>query len=209
MTHKAAKARRRRRKGKPFNPVQGDAQKAHIRKSQDLLRNAQVVPAEVDDPYAIHPGDKIVVLRSIRNDPLADMMAKSQIDQCDYVAGRHWQAAYENAEIGGVRAIDPGKEAVDGGRPAEVMTDVQRRGMQDIRAAREALGFEGNVLITDVLGHGLSLKQITIKHAGTFSEAEYKYVRRRFRECLATLAQRFGYANSDRVRPVGSLMDRT
>jgi hypothetical protein len=51
--------------------------------------------------------------------------------------------------------------------------------------------------------------QITIKQAGTLSEAEYKYVRRRFRECLATLASRFGYANSDRVRPVGSLMNRS
>jgi hypothetical protein len=75
--------------------------------------------------------------------------------------------------------------------------------------AVQCLHRAANILITDVLGRGFSLKQITIKQAGTLSEAEYKYVRRRFRECLATLASRFGFANSDRVRPVGSLMNRS
>ena len=49
----------RRRKGRPYNPA--DPQ-AHDRKAQDMLRNAQVVPVEADDPFAINPGDKIVVL---------------------------------------------------------------------------------------------------------------------------------------------------
>jgi hypothetical protein len=71
--------------------------------------------------------------------------------------GRHWQAAYENAEIGGVRAIDPGKEAVDGGRLPEVLTDQQRRAVVDLKNARLALGPEGNQLVIDVLAKGWSI----------------------------------------------------
>jgi hypothetical protein len=51
---------RPRRKGKPYNP----AAQIHDRQSHDLLKNAQVAPVEIDDPYALNPGDKIVVLRS-------------------------------------------------------------------------------------------------------------------------------------------------
>ena len=181
-----------RRKGKPFNP----AGSVHDRRSQDLLANAQVSIDEVDDPYAINPGDKILVLRSTRNDPLADMKSKGQIDQCDYVAGRHWQAAYENAEIGHVRAIDPGKEAVDGGRMPEPLTDRQRRAVVDLNNAAEKLGHEGAQLIHAALVQGLSMKQIAInRRGGIYSEAESKYVGRRFRECLGTLARIFGYSN--------------
>lgn len=183
----AGAAMKPRRRGKPYNP----AAPVHDRTSRDLLRNAQVAIDEVDDPY--EAGGKIVVLRSTRNDPLADMKSKNQIDQCDYVAGRHWQAAWEHAEIGGVRAIDPGKEAVDGGRLPEVLTDQQRKAVVDLKAAREALGREGHQLIHDVLAAGMSITQAAISR-GLTSEADRKYIGKRFRECLATLAKRFGYA---------------
>lgn len=180
----------RRRKGKAYNP----GEQAHDRTSRDLLRNAQVAAVEVEDPY---DGGRIVVLRSTRHDPLADMKSKKQIDQCDYVAGRHWQAAWENAEIGGVRAIDPGKEAVDGGRLPEVLTDQQRRAVVDLKNAREALGREGNQLVCDVLGAGMSISQAAVAR-GLSSEADRKYTGKRFRECLSTLAVRFGYASKPR-----------
>jgi hypothetical protein len=179
---------KRRRRGKP-NDLKNIV---HDRISRDLLRNAQVAPVDVDDPY--EPGGKIVVLRSTRHDPLAEMQAKGQIDQCDYVAGRHWQAAWENAEIGGVRAIDPGREMVDGGRLPELLTDTQRRAAQDLSAARGALGHEGHALICDVLGRGMSITQAACNR-GLVSEVDRKYTGKRFRECLSTLAVRFGYAN--------------
>jgi hypothetical protein len=181
---------KKRRRGKP-NDLKNIA---HDRTARDLVRNAMAVPVEVDDPY--EEGARIVVLRSTRGDPLADMHGKGQIDQCDYVAGRHWQAAWENAEIGGVQALDPTREAVDGGAFCEPLTDIQRRAAQDLKAAREALGVEGNALICDVLGHGLSLAEAARNRAMT-SETDRKYIGRRFRECLATLAVRFGYASRE------------
>ena len=178
-----------RRRGKPYDP----AAPVHDRRATDLLRNAQMAVDEVDDPYAVNPGDKIVVLRSTRNDPLADMKSKNQIDACDYVAGRHWQAAWEHAEIGGIRGIDPSKEAVDGGRLPEVLTDQQRRAVVDLKSARQALGAEGNALVVDVLAKGWSIAQCAAQR-GRFKERERLYIGARFKECLSTLAKRFGYA---------------
>lgn len=50
---------------KPYSPT-----RAHDRRSRDLPRNAEVATIEVDNPLALEPGEKIVALRSIRNDPL-------------------------------------------------------------------------------------------------------------------------------------------
>lgn len=176
----------RRRKKQPYNPV-------HDRRAQDLLRNAQVTPVEVDDPY--EDGGKIVVLRSTRDDPLADMLSRGYITQCEFETGRHWQRAYENAEIGGVAAIDPGKEAVDGGRMRDVLTDRQVKATRELASARAALGDAGNYLIIQVLGTKMTLDRVAQeKHWGKPGEAQYKYVRRRFHECLSTLSVLFGYA---------------
>ena len=97
----------------------------HDRRSTDLVRNASVAIVEVDDPYAIEPGGKITVLRSLRDDPLARMSAAKQIDSAQFEAGRAWQADYEEAEVGGASAIDPTKEAVDGGKPPEMPRDIE------------------------------------------------------------------------------------
>ena len=56
----------RTKRKKPYDPT-----KVHDRRARDLLRNAEVAAVEVDDPLGLEPGDKIVTLRSIRNDPLA------------------------------------------------------------------------------------------------------------------------------------------
>ena len=86
-----ARAKRR----KPYNPA-----KAHDRRSRDLPRNAEVATVEVDDPLALEPGDKIVALRSIRNDPLGRLHSHRQIDEAQYQGGRAFQNDWEKAERG-------------------------------------------------------------------------------------------------------------
>jgi hypothetical protein len=162
--------------------------------AKDLLRNAQVAPVEVDDPY--EDGGKILVMQSTRDDPLSEMRARGQIDDCDYEAGRHWQRAWEHAEIGGVQGIDPTKEAVDGGRMREVLTDRQIRATKDLTAARHELGTFGNWIIVSVLGTRKPLVELARESAGPSGpvDDEYKYLRRRFKRCLSTLSVLFGYA---------------
>lgn len=60
-------------------------------------------------------------------------------------------------KLAGVRAIDPTKERVDGGRIAEPLTDVVKRALDDLRRARLALGEDGTALVADVIGKGLTL----------------------------------------------------
>src|SRR4030081_366651 len=111
--------------------------KVHDRRSRDLLRNAEVAAIEVDDPLALEPGEKIVPLRSIRNDPLAKLHSHRQIDEAQYRGGRAFQDDWEQAERG-PRAIDPTREYVDGGQAREPITERPRKaGLRLNRAARE------------------------------------------------------------------------
>ncbi len=175
------------------------APSVHDRRAQDLLRNAKVAPVEVDDPWAENPGDKIMVMRSLRDDPLAAMQAAGQIDQCQYNAGRHWQKALELSEVGTVKAIDPAKEAVDGGRLADPISEPQRKAIRDLARVDQRLGSEGAILVRDVLGKGMTIAQAADRR-GLTSEPNRKYLGKRFRECLDSMALVLGYATSDKAR---------
>ena len=60
----------------------------------------EVAAVEVDDPLALEPGEKIVTLRSIRNDPLGRLHSHRQIDEAQYQGGRAFQDDWEKAERG-------------------------------------------------------------------------------------------------------------
>ena len=89
----------RAKRNKPHRPT-----RVHDRRSHDLLRNAEVAAIEVDDPMALEPGEKIVTLRSIRNDPLARLHTHRQIDEAQYQGGRAFQDDWEKAERAGRRS---------------------------------------------------------------------------------------------------------
>lgn len=179
-----------RRKGKPFNP----ASPVHDRRAQDLLRNAQVGAIEVDDPMGLEPGDKIAVLRSTRDDPLARLHDRKQIDEAQYHGGRSFQHDFETAERG-PQAIDPSKEFVDGGRMPEPITEGQRKAVLRLNRAERKLGADGAALAHDVLIHGRTVSQVA-QSRGLKGERWEKYFGLRFRECLNTLAVVYGFATS-------------
>ncbi len=164
-------------------------ERIHDRLSHDLPLNSIVAPVTIRD----HEGDQIQVLRSLRDDPLAALYSRKHIDHGQYMAGRKWQALYEMSGIGGVRAIDPTKEAVDGGRMPEMLTDVHRSAVKRLALLGRALGMEGEALIKDVLGRGYSL-ELAAAARGTTSERERRYLGHRLRECLETLAVELGFA---------------
>jgi hypothetical protein len=181
---------RAKRKGKPYNP----AEKVHDRRSQDLLRNAQVGMIEIDDPMALEPGEKLLALRSIRDDPLARLHDRKQIDEAQYQGGRAFQKDFETAERG-PRAIDPGKEFVDGGRMPEPITEGQRRAVLRLNKAERDLGCDGSALVHEVLIGGKTMAQIG-RRRGLEGERWEKYFGSRFQECLNRLAVVYGFATS-------------
>ena len=139
---------------KPYSPG-----RAHDRRSQDLPYNAEVAAIEVDDPLALEPGDKIVALRSIRNDPLGRLHSHRQIDQAQFRGGRAFQHDWEKAERG-PRAVDTTREYVDGGERREPITEAQRRAVLRLNRIERELGADGSVLVHEVLILGMTMDQV-------------------------------------------------
>jgi hypothetical protein len=177
----------RAKRKKPYNPST-----AHDRRSHDLLRNAEVAAVEVDNPLALEPGEKIVALRSIRNDPLPRLHTHHQIDEAQYQSGRAFQNDWERAERG-PRAVDPTREYVDGGQMREPITEGQRKAVLRLNRAERELGAAGSALVHDVLVHGLTMAQIGEKR-GLRTQRWKDYFARRFCECLDRLALIYGFA---------------
>jgi hypothetical protein len=141
-------------------------------------------------------GGTLIVMRSTRNDPLAALHARKSIDEAQYHGGRAFQHDFETAERG-PRAIDPSKEAVDGGLMPEPLTDHQRDAVVRLARADRRLGENGSILTRNVLIHGMTVKQIG-ELRGQASEIELKYIGQRFRECLDCLALVYGFAMEKR-----------
>jgi hypothetical protein len=131
--------------------------RAQDRRATDLLRNAQVAPLEVDDPMEM--GGKLIVMRSTRDDPLADLHARHMIDEAQYRAAGSFQGDFETAERG-PKAIDFTREAVDGGQMPEPITEAQRKAAKQLAVVYRALGQDGAALTHDVLVHSKTRAQV-------------------------------------------------
>jgi hypothetical protein len=182
-----ARAKRR----KPYDPA-----KVHDRRSRDLLRNAEVAAVEVEDPMGLDPGDKIVTLRSLRNDPLARLHSHRQIDEAQYQGGRAFQNDWEKAERG-PQAVDPSREYVDGGQSREPISEGQRKAVLRLNRVQRELGADGSALVHDVLVMGMTMEQIS-QRRGVSGQRWMDYLARRFRECLDRLALVYGFATEQR-----------
>ena len=181
----------RAKRNKPHNPAQ-----AHDRRSQDLLRNAEVATVEVDNPLGLEPGKKIVALRSIRDDPLGRLHSRRQIDEAQYQGGRAFQHDWEKAERG-PQAVDPTREYVDGGQKREPITEGQRKAVLRLNRAERELGADGSALVHDVLVHGMTMDQIG-QRRGLRTKRWHEYFSKRFGECLDRLALMYGFATEKR-----------
>src|SRR5579863_8572636 len=144
--------RARRNRNRKLNTV-------HDRQARDLPRNAEVASIEVDDPLALEPGEKIVALRSIRNDPLGRLHSHHQIDEAQFRGGRAFQDDWEKAERG-PRALDPTREYVDGGGMREPITERQRKAVLRLSRAEHELGADGSALVHEILVLGMTMEQI-------------------------------------------------
>lgn len=110
----------------------------------------------VDDVYA--PGEKVAVRVNLAEHPAELLRARGLIDEPLYVAASKFRAAYEAAGIGGVRAIDPTREAVDGGGACSVEIDAQAYDRLNFYARR--LGPICYPLIAAVMGQGRSVSEV-------------------------------------------------
>ncbi len=170
--------------GKP-NPLH-----PHDRRSTDTLEAGEYASIDVEDPY--EAGGKLTVIRQLRCDPLGRLHAHHQIDEAQYHAGRYYQRDWETAERG-PQAIDPTKEAVDGGRMPEPLTDRQVKASKRLVAIEPKLG----IPILGVI-HSVLIIKLTIDK---YSESQNRqgarwanYYGKMFRDGLDVLAVEYGLA---------------
>lgn len=130
----------------------------HDRRSTDTLAAGEYATAVVDDPY--EQGGKLSTLRQLRNDPLARLHSHRQIDDAQFAAGRAYQRDREVAERG-AKAIDPSKEAVDGGLMPEALTDRQIKARKRLIKIERDLGRRLMGVLEAVLIDGQTIEQFT------------------------------------------------
>jgi hypothetical protein len=175
----------------PYNPATQGPQ-IHDRRARDINRGsaAHIVEAEVDDPY--EPGARISVVRSVRDDPLADHFARGHIDEAQYEAGRAFQKHFQVAERGPMAMQIA--ELVDGNPPRETLTDEQLKAGKWLAKCYGALGRDGSMLMHEMLVANRTTRQIA-RARGMVGTAWDQYFARRLFECLYTLAVVFGFSN--------------
>jgi hypothetical protein len=175
----------------PYNPATQGPQ-VHDRRAREINRGfrGHIVEAEIDDPY--EPGARIAALRSVRDDPLGDHLARGHIDEAQFAAGREFQRCFGLAEKG-PRAIQL-MEPVDGSPAIETLTDEVLRAGKWLAKCYVALGKDGSGLIHDALIQNMTARQLAAARGMTGPDWERYYARRLY-ECLNTLAVVFGFSN--------------
>lgn len=175
----------------------------HDRRVESLPYNAKVAIDTVDDPYGIEESadigprgevrsigrPQVQVIRSLRDDTVSALYAAQQITRIQRDAGHRWEGWFHLSEVGPIKAIDWIKDKVDGGRMAEPIAGRALYGQEMLQECRKALGHEGDRLVRDILGvQRMSLRQAA-EARGVGNEAGRKYIGRRFRECLDSIAK--------------------
>lgn len=147
-----------------------------------------LVVVQVDDPYALERGDKREAVRSLRDDPIERLYHRRQIDEAQREAGIAYRRDLELAEFGGARAIDPTREAVDGGGMIQDgLTDRQRKATTRLIGAGRAMGLLQESIVRAVVQGNLFPGQVAVARGFTARRVQENYAWL-FRQALDALA---------------------
>lgn len=161
------------------------------RQATELPRQAIPRVVVVDDPY--DPAARIRATTNIRDDPLGRLHDHGVIDDAQFNAGREWQRHYERSQLWPATTL---RDPVDGsGASVDALVGIADA-IAVIAACGKVLGREGDALIREVLGerHFLATVAIARNLDPTNGSRDMRYLARRLRECLETLAHYFRYA---------------
>ena len=149
-----------------------------------------LVPAEVADP--LEKGATLIVMRSLRDDPLQRLFSHHQITISQLEAGRAFQRDFELAERG-PRAVDPSRPFTDGGLPPEAITEAMRKAARSLAGVYRLLGQSGSALAHDALIHRKTMEQIA-EARGLSGRRWVEFFGHRLREVLDSLSVFYGFA---------------
>ena len=168
-----------------------------MRKSNDDQINAalaglnhEVDIVTVDNPLALVRDENLKreAIRTLRDDTLAALHARQAIDDAMFYAGRLLQKCYDNSQIGSVCAIDPSKEAVDGGRFPEPLSERQIKASSELASIRKQFKWEEWHMLDGIVCQGKTIQNYGMS-LGMTTGREFDWVSRQFKQYLNKLAK--------------------
>lgn len=148
------KQRRIKRKPKTITPANNPHQELHLQ--------------EVDNPLysRAHDGDntnprKIGAMLNVRESSIEYLYSRNMIDQAQRMAGGKFRMYWEAAGGKGAKAIDYGREHVDGGSAITPISDMMAIAGQELKMCRNILGLRGFDLMEKVAGQGLMIADLS------------------------------------------------
>ncbi|MER9596092.1 hypothetical protein [Mesorhizobium sp. M0244] len=102
----------------------------------------------------------VAAVVNIRESAVTTLAARGQLDASQVAAADRFRRHYEALGGRGVKAIDPGRFQVDGGKPRDHFTDAQMNAGRELAKCRALLGVRGYRLVSLVAGEGRSLCEI-------------------------------------------------
>jgi hypothetical protein len=173
----------------------------HDRRARDFALHLELMEDEVLDPMGLEADDKIKVMRQLKGDPLARLYAHHQVDQIQFFAGQRYQRDWRTAEQG-AKAIDPTKEAVDGGAPIDPLPERRLAARARLEAAETAVkhqkGMEGLKLIRAFLIDQENIERLALSTFSRSGERWSNYYGRSLRDTLDVLAVEYGLSSACR-----------
>jgi hypothetical protein len=139
----------------PCHPIRGPGGIA----ARPLLRPRVRAPEVTDPDGKIIPAPRQT---ADQMDHLGSLHSRRHIDDGQFKAGRLYQRDTEIAERG-LQALDTTRQRVDGGSPAEPISDGRRKAQERLTGANAAMGLDGSALARDALIGGLCMGAIALK----------------------------------------------
>lgn len=139
---------------------------------------------------------KITVARNRRESGISELAAKGALNASQVAAADKFRLLFEAMGGAGARAIDPAKEAVDGGKiPDPISARAFQAGVELKRAAQHlqtSHGLYGYKLVCYVAGEGRTIREMTEtrRQRDTMTDG--------LRMCLDALAVLWGFAAQQR-----------
>lgn len=106
----------------------------------------------IDDP--LEAGVRMTAKVNVRECAIAHMASRGRLNPSQEAAGERFRKLWEMAAIGRSRAIDPGKEAVDGGTLGDPMTDDMVKAARELDRALKSVGMIASSILISVVGEG-------------------------------------------------------
>jgi hypothetical protein len=172
---------------------------ARTRRKTKITLAGDTALVEIDNPFYA-PGSprqvprRVSAVRSLRDDPLARLHDRRQISEAEYRAGRDFQRLLEATELGRLRTNDPSREPVDGGTGfRDGLSERAAQAFRQLARLWPILGKDGSAILRAFLGERQFLPAIAAARCLPQDQQTLRYLGRRVRECLETLAKEFGY----------------